>query len=262
MLSLHELPSTQRFNYYDPDAAGDKMEFRLIYQGPLAAERCEDRGQGPVGRADKKHELRQHFHPQLRELWRRQPDLRLQSETRFIIQTTPPNMRSHPGPNVREINPLLPLEVYEASGAPYPADAKTWVDHIADDHQRCGGRFVPLIREIGGYTCSLDILFLRRDDPGNLVTSGGDIDNRIKVLFDGLRMPKTVAELGGYTIDPVNENPFFCLLEDDKLITSVTVTTDRLIVPQKIKEDVNDVILIIHVTMVNPSAIFAGNRLV
>jgi len=107
----------------------------------------------------------------------------------------------------------------------------------------------------------LEILFLRRDNPGYLIASGGDIDNRIKVLFDGLRMPNTVAELGGIPLEP-DEDPFFCLLEDDNLITSVSVTTDRLLIPQDSDEKPHDVHLIIHTTVLNPSALFAGNRLV
>jgi hypothetical protein len=34
--------------------------------------------------------------------------------------------------------------------------------------------------------CTLDILFLHPDKPGNLWT--GDVDNRIKALFDSLRI--------------------------------------------------------------------------
>jgi hypothetical protein len=251
------LPATQAFDYYEPGAQRSAMEFRLIYQGPL---RAEDFKSGPVGRAKDKQELRKHFHLQLRELWKEQPDLRNQAETRFQVSTTPPNLLSHPGPNVRQINPLLPPEVYVQAGVPYPSNAKTWVEHIADDHQRCGGRFVPLVSHQGGYTCALDILFLRRDGPGK-ISSGGDLDNRIKVLFDGLRMPNTIAEIGGLPID-ADENPFFCLLEDDQLITGLTVTTDRLMTPLTPQDRINDVCLIIHVTVVNPSAIFAGNRLV
>jgi hypothetical protein len=95
-------------------------------------------------------------------------------------------------------------------------------------------------------------VFLRRDNPGSLITHGGDIDNRIKVMFDGLKMPKQVKELGDYAMG-ADENPFFCLLEDDKLVTSVSVTTDRLIVPQKSEENIHDVLLAIHVTIVDPS---------
>jgi hypothetical protein len=236
------------------------MEFRLIYEGPLRAEeyKREDR----AGRAKDKHELRKHFHLQLRELWEKHPDLKRLSETGFIVSTTPPNLLTHPGPNVKQINPVLSRDVYAQVGAPYPREAKTWVEHLADAYQRCGGRFVPLINKSSGYTCSLDVLFLRRDDPGGVISSwGGDIDNRIKVLFDGLRMPETVPELGGLPID-ADENPFFCLLEDDKLVTSITVTTDRLITPLKSPSKVHDVVLVIRVKIVDPSDIFAGNRLV
>lgn len=106
----------------------------------------------------------------------------------------------------------------------------------------------------------MNILFLRRDNPGNLIASGGDIDNRIKVLFDGLKMPDTVSDLGGIPLGP-DEDPFFCLLEDDSLITSVSITTDRLLIPQESDENVHDVCLIIHATVLNPSALFTGNRL-
>ena len=74
-------------------------------------------------------------------------------------------------------------------------------------------------------------------------------------------MPNTVAELGGIPLEQ-DEDPFFCLLEDDNLITSVSVTTDRLLIPQDSNEKLHDVHLIIHATVLNPSALFAGNRLV
>jgi hypothetical protein len=186
----------------------------------------------------------------MRELWKQHPDLRQLTEDRFVVHTTPSNLVSAPGPGVRQIIP-----------APRDSAAKTWLEHIAEDHQVCGGQFVPLISKAGGFTCSLEILFLRRDNPGNLIASGGDIDNRMKVLLDGLRMPSTVAELGGLPIE-TDENPFFCLLEDDNLITRVSVTTDRLLTTQESGERLHDVVLVIHVVVVNPSAIFAGNRLV
>jgi len=239
--SCCDLPRTQHLNFYEPDAEVSRLEFRLTYQGPL---RAEQRGieTGATGRATDKHRLRKHFHLQMRELWKQHPDLRNQSEQRYYKYTTAENLVSSPGPGVKCVSRALEGDT----------TAKTWLEHIAEDHARCGGNFVPLIRESGGFTCSLDILFLRRDNPGSLIANGGDIDNRIKVLFDGLRMPKTVAELGGLPIDP-DENPFFCLLEDDQLITSITVTTDRLITPRGSEENINDVYLVIHVTVLNPS---------
>jgi hypothetical protein len=235
----YDLPRVERIDLFDPEP-GEVMEFRLTYKGTLPSE-----GSGG-SRTKEKHQLRKHFHKQLRELWQQHPDLRQQAEQYFIVQEVA----------YIESKPKRILPTY-----PGTAGAKTWLEHIADDHQRCGGRFVPLVSKRGGFTCSLEILFLRRDNPGHLISSGGDIDNRLKVLFDGLKMPSTVGELGGFAIDS-DENPFYCLLEDDSLITSVSVITDRLLNPQLPEEKVHDVDLVIRVTVVNPSAVFAGNRLV
>ena len=107
---------------------------------------------------------------------------------------------------------------------------RSMLDWVADNYARCGYRFVPLVNNLDGIACALDILFLRRDEPGSLIKGGGDIDNRIKVLFDALRMPKGYQELEGFQ-PATDESPFFCLLEDDRLITEVKVTTDRLLTP-------------------------------
>jgi len=213
------------------------MEFRLLYQGPLPAAG----NAGKSRRAREKHQLRKCFNQQLRELWKQHPDLRQQFEGRFAVSG---------GGLAKRIRLALP-------GQP----GKTWVEHIADDHQICGGRFVPLVSKAGGFTCSLGILFLRRGNPGDLVASGGDIDNRMKVLWDGLRMPKAKQELGDLPIE-ADEDPFFCLLEDDSLVTSASVTTDRLLTPIGPGEKIHDVSLVIHVTIINPGALFMGGRLV
>lgn len=224
------------------------MEFHLMYEGALPSEQCE--GGGKKGRAEHKQRLRKHFHLQLRELWKQHPALRLQGEHFFVL-------RNECDP--RQIDPET--KTYDRVPPNY-FGAKRYIDWIADDHVRCNGnRFVPLVSMAGGFTCSLEILFLRRDNPGNLIGSGGDIDNRIKVLLDGLRMPVDVKELGGIPID-ADEDPFYCLLEDDKLITSVSVTTDRLIIPRKTDQSENDIALMIKATVVNPSALFAGGRMI
>jgi hypothetical protein len=86
---------------------------------------------------------------------------------------------------------------------------------------------------------------MRRDSPGNLVTSGGDIDNRLKTLLDALRVPDVIK--GMPDMPSEDEDPFFCLLEDDCLITALSVTTDTLLVPQADEERQHDVVLVIHV---------------
>lgn len=93
-------------------------------------------------------------------------------------------------------------------------------------------RFFPLASSARNELVELSIVMLRPGmDAGHVVTQGGDIDNRLKTLFDSLRMPQDVAELPQQDRPEEGENPFFCLLEDDKLITSVSITTDRLLEP-------------------------------
>ncbi len=163
------------------------MEFRLTYDGPLYAHR-EDK-QAPR-RAAQKHEIRQKFHPQLRNLWQRNATLRSLTEL----------------------------------GASHPKEART---PIVEN----GFHWLPLVTQRDQLQCALDILMLRSGEPGDALT---DIDNRLKILFDALRMPKSPQELreGKDTraACPVEgETPFYVLLEDDKLVTKLSVTTDTLL---------------------------------
>jgi hypothetical protein len=176
------------------DTEAEELEFRLIYEGPLAAQ-----GTGAGGVLAQKHAIRKALHPQLRELWRQMPPLNRN------------------------------------------------LDFLVGQFRRDGFSYVPLVNSIGSGPkwCKLDILFLRRDMPGNLVRSGGDIDNRIKVLFDGLRITTNLGELGGAVPGP-DEDPFYCLLEDDSAIIELNITTDRLLTPVA-PGHVNDVALIIRV---------------
>lgn len=161
-------------------------------------------------RAKEKQDIRRQLHRQLRILW-----------------------EDHPALSSR-LRPTKDGEISE-------------VQTIANEYTRCGYRFVPLIRKDNGLACSLNILFLRRDNPGGVVKSGGDIDNRLKVLLDALRIPETRSELGGYDIPEDGEDPFFCLLEDDVLINDISVTTDRLLSPKENSEHIHEVMLVIQV---------------
>ena len=111
-------------------------------------------------RVEDKHRIRKTLHPQLRELWKSDRILRSVMEAK------------------KNGRPLFEL--------------------LADDYAKCGYRFLPLVGSpASDEACSLDILFLRRDQPGALVKHGGDIDNRIKVLLDALRMPDECHEVCG-----------------------------------------------------------------
>jgi hypothetical protein len=94
--------------------------------------------------------------------------------------------------------------------------------------------------------CALDILFLRRDKPGDLIKGGGDIDNLGESVAGCSPRSSEPDELAGASPGQ-NEDPVCCLLEDDKLVTRVTSQRDQLFTPLKEDEAQNDVHLIIHV---------------
>lgn len=161
---------------------------------------------GPLksnGSKDDKHAIRQYLHPQLKDLWNQSP---LKSCKRLL--------------------------------KPEPKEGEVSVIEIMN-----GFQFAPLVTSHLRGFCHLDILFLRPEEPGNLISTGGDIDNRIKTLFDALRYPHTKDEMPLNWSPTPEQIPFYCVLEDDGLITSVSVTCDRLLNPEN-KEDVS---LIIHV---------------
>ena len=106
-------------------------------------------------------------------------------------------------------------------------------------------QFAPLVAERLHMVAELGITMLRPEPPGSIVTQAGDIDNRLKTLLDSLKMPREPGELPGEAGPMANETPFFCLLEDDNLITALTIRTDRLLEPA---ESAGEVELTVHVT--------------
>jgi len=193
------------------------MQFRLLYSGELRGASKNNT------RADMKHAVRRQFHPQLRRLWKANSAIRESLATQVDV--------------LRKVRPL-PKSTDEL--------VEVGINQIADKYQRFGYRFVPLVTEELSVRCSIDVLFLRPEASG-LLMRGGDLDARLKTLFDALRLPSDVSETGG--VGPQeDENPFFCLLEDDKLISEVHVTTDELLVLPKDKDvKANDAFLVVHV---------------
>jgi len=203
------------------------MEFRLIFDGSLPSN---------AGTKDK-HRIRRCFHPQLRRLWTEHQSLAHKWET---IPHIPLN-----NPVARNIDHVLRSRGY-INNVP----GLTEVEMLARDFSRCGYRFVPLVNKRFDLVCGLNILFLRRGNPGELVLPGGDIDNRMKTLLDALKTPLECNQIDGPPL--ADEDPFFCLLQDDSLITDLNITTDRLLTPDPdppIGHRGHEVNLIIHVTL-------------
>jgi hypothetical protein len=143
----------REYIWRDPDYdKGDAVEFRLTYAGPLLSS-------GNTPHAKHKQELRKHFHPQMKKLW-------------------------NDFPHLREMQHPLPEEVIVVNSPP-PAKR---IEHLATQFQRNGYRFVPLVTRDLVLSCGIQVLFLRPDLPGKILQNG-DIDGRIKTLFDGLKMP-------------------------------------------------------------------------
>ncbi len=152
------------------------------------------------GSIKEKQDIRREFHKQLVELWKQEP---LSSRV--------------------QDNPVLLKNVLTYD---MPPTNSTLVIQRVDNFQ-----FIPLVSSKLNLVAELDITFLRPEPPGCIVTQGGDIDNRLKTLFDAFRIPKESKEIPRGDTPGVSENPFYCLLEDDNLITKVAVRTDRLLKP-------------------------------
>jgi hypothetical protein len=168
------------------------MKFTLIYDGPLLSSANSQR-------IREKQAIRKALHPQLEELLRVHPALN-EWTWRYedaVAGTVKGNI-------IKTVSMLTIIPV--------------------DDFH-----FVPLFASDIDVTCHLDILFLRRSKPGGIVHDGGDVDNRLLTLFDALKAPSRIEELGH--IQEQLPKPFYCLMQDDSQISGFSVRTDQLLHP-------------------------------
>ena len=78
-----------------------------------------------------------------------------------------------------------------------------------------------------------------------ILDNTGDIDNRMKPLLNSLKIPHEPNALPKDAEPEDDEKPFFCLLEDDSLVTRLNVKTEQWLgQPTKSIE----VLVLIHVT--------------
>ena len=91
-------------------------------------------------------------------------------------------------------------------------------------HEVGGFDFHPLICKHSFYPrrgCELEIEILS-NDPFGAIYSNGDLDNRLKTLFDALCLPNKHQLPPDQPKD--GEDPFWVLLSDDRLITDLHIT--------------------------------------
>ena len=197
------------------------MEFRLLYEGELLP------SAGSNKRAREKHAIRRSFHPQLRRLWSVNKSLR-----QLAINTGTASLGNE--------NTVLPANAEEWVQFGIRMIGKKW---IRENYQ-----FVPLVTSALELRCSLDILLLRPEED-RLVFCQGDIDGQIKTIFDALKIPANLGEAGGKGPQD-DESPFFCLLEDDRLISEVRVNAEQLLLlPNERQVKPNDCFAVIHVKL-------------
>lgn len=147
------------------------MQFHLVYHGPLAAS-------GNSRKVKDARDIRDKLHTQLEFLWQTRAALkRLRSTARVVSKEGSDRFLADPeSPFDPEFNPSQPLP-------------EGWTD-LCEPLTQNGNVHIPLVRKSLDLNCSLEVLFLRQEDPGSLVLQGGDVDGRVKTLLDALAMPK------------------------------------------------------------------------
>jgi hypothetical protein len=147
------------------------MKFTLVYNGPLPAS-------GNKSKIDDVTRIREKLSPQLEHLWSTHHALQVLKEYGWAED---PNAQTKVGfistpdgpPTPRQKSQMLPGSMINLCD---------WISVGAKTYK-------PLIRKTLNLNCDLSILFLRQEDPGALITQGGDLDGRLKTLFDALRLP-------------------------------------------------------------------------
>lgn len=179
------------------------MEFTLHYRGPLKPVTKSN------NRRDHKHEIRAHFHKQLKELWALPQLAEISAEIRSSL----------------EFDPLK-----SAGSSMLVKRGAFW--------------FTPLVSQPLSQVASIEMTMLRPEPEGRIFKSG-DIDNRLKTLLDALKVPNDKNALPTGLSPSGDESPFFCLLEDDSLISNIDVKTAHWLEPEV--QDSDEVVLVLRV---------------
>ena len=188
-----------------------QMKFTLTYDGDLPSA-----GNGNK-RTKEKQQIREHLSPQLAELWRISPSLQYALTNRYVAK-----QGGYLSGGIHHL--AQPEEHYPF--VPNAAQRDHFID-LCEEVERGDFKFLPLVRRNYGTICGLKILFMRQESEGKVV-QGGDLDNRIKTLLDALTLPNTDQLASAPPSGNVSQ-PIHCLLEDDAMVSSLSVETRRLL---------------------------------
>ena len=161
---------------------------------------------GQGARSPHKWEIRRALHPQLQRLWKEHP-----------LKEASGHLLAYPA---RDNGPSVIVE-------------------------KGGLLFAPLVTQRLNLYAELSVLLFRQQPRGMLITDGGDIDNRLKTLLDGLRVPHGSMEGRTDMPEEPDPSPLYCLLEDDSLVTKVSIESEQLLRPAQPDEVV--AIISVHV---------------
>ena len=186
------------------------MKFSLIFDGDLPA--------GHSSRAIYASKIRNALHDQLADLWDSHVILRQLARTARVRKEETHVMKAGVD------TPELPNYDW-----PIPPVPEGYIDLCAPIQVKGAeqvGWFLPLVRNSLYLSCFVDLLFLRHEEPFELFRAGGDLDNRIKCFFDGLKVPDLDQARNG---EVPTGDPLYCLLQDDRQISGFSVRTGRLL---------------------------------
>jgi hypothetical protein len=188
------------------------MKFTLTFEGNLPASSNSSKP-ADIWR------IRNELHPQLVDLWTSHPILKRLTATRV--------------PRDKAVVQVMASSALAAAiSMPVTTGAiglrQEEVIELCPPIHHGNSGYLPLVRQSLGLACDLDILFMRKGDPGATIHQGGDLDNRIKTLFDALRMPAP-TELPNPDAGVPVADPLYCLLESDTLVHDFAVRPDRLL---------------------------------
>ena len=206
------------------------MELTLRYSGLLPSN----------GSTKEKQDIRLHLHEQLESLWAEDRRLREIYEDLKNLQ-----IPARSGPHFEVDRPIAGPKFF------------WWRWPL------CGYNFIPLVTHVHELHCFLRIRIYRKVGPEGILFAGGDLDNRLKTLLDALQVPSEASQLPKskqVSNDPSEWPPLFCLLDDDRAVTKLSIESIKLLspIPPEYSGSENYVEMDIDATIAPASAIM-GN---